>query len=194
VAATRNPHKLAELRQILRVAGLELVGLENMPHIAEVEEDGETFEANARKKAETVARAAGLWAMADDSGLEVQALGGAPGVRSARFAGEPPSHAANNAKLLTALEGQTDRRARFCCVIALSNPCGESVAVQGECRGRIASAPRGTGGFGYDPLFMPDGYDLTFAEMAPENKNRISHRARALETAATAWGHLFAGA
>jgi XTP/dITP diphosphohydrolase len=187
VVATRNRHKLAEIRAILDVPSLVLAGADEMEGLPDVEEDGETFEANAMKKAVTVAKAAGLWALADDSGLEVAALGGEPGVRSARYAGEPSDHAANIVKLLAALRGVSDRRARFRCVLALASPAGDVSTAEGECAGRIEFAPRGSGGFGYDPVFVPDGYRQTFAEMTPQEKDRISHRGRALETARRAW-------
>jgi XTP/dITP diphosphohydrolase len=187
VVATRNRHKLTEIRAILDVPGLELLSLLDFPSVPEVVEDGETFEANARKKAVEVAEATGLWAMADDSGLEVDALGGAPGVYSARYAGEPVSYPANNAKLLKNLRGVANRRARFRCVLALAAPAGEVRTVSGACEGKISDGNRGTNGFGYDPLFVPDGHDLTFAEMPDADKNRISHRARALARARAEW-------
>jgi XTP/dITP diphosphohydrolase len=191
--ATRNPHKLDEIREILKVPGLELICLADFPETHEVEEDAETFEGNAVKKAREMAAATGLWTLADDSGLEVDALGGVPGVRSARYAGEPVSYAANNALLLRELRGQGNRRARFRCVVALAVP-GECVrTVEGRCEGRIAAAPRGSSGFGYDPLFIPDGHDRTFAEMPAALKNRMSHRAAALAAARVAWGDMFNG-
>jgi XTP/dITP diphosphohydrolase len=153
-------------------------------------EDGDTFEANAVKKAVEIARATGCWALADDSGLEVDALGGAPGVYSARYAGEPCSNEANNEKLLRELAGRENRAARFRCVIALSDPEGNARTVDGDCRGSIAHRERGTGGFGYDPLFVPDGYNETYAELSPEVKHSISHRGRALRKAHDAWAGL----
>ena len=188
VIATRNPGKLKELRALLGVPGLEWRSALDYPEVPDVVEDGDTFEANAIKKAEALSRATGGWALADDSGLEVDALGGEPGVRSARYAGEPADPAANNAKLLHALEGRTDRRARFRCVIALAGPGVPTATVEGACEGRIVTEPRGTGGFGYDPLFVPDGYEETFAELPAETKNSISHRGRALARAREAWG------
>lgn len=193
VIATRNPHKLVEIRAIFDEPGLELVAADAFPDVPDVEEDGETFEANAVKKAVALCRATGLWAMADDSGLTVQALGGAPGVRSARYAGEPVDTKANNTKLLKALEGEADRRAAFVCVMALAEPDGSTRTVEGTCSGTIAYAPRGGNGFGYDPIFIPDGTDATFAEMAPEQKNRLSHRAAALCNARRAWARVWRG-
>ena len=186
--ATGNAHKLSEIRAILSIRGLELVGLDEFPGVPAVEEDAGTFDGNARKKATEVARATGLWTLADDSGLEVDALGGAPGVYSARYAGKDGDSAANNRKLLEALEGVSDRTARFRCVVALSDPNGRARTVQGRCEGTILEQPRGGGGFGYDPLFVPDGYEATFSELPGDVKNRISHRGAALKAAHEAWG------
>ncbi|HJZ88408.1 MAG TPA: RdgB/HAM1 family non-canonical purine NTP pyrophosphatase [Polyangia bacterium] len=177
-AATRNRHKLAELDAL--VAGLEV---ELLPSRLEVEETGASFEDNAVLKARAVAAASGHWALGDDSGLEVDALGGAPGVHSARYAGQPCDDAANNAKLLAALrEVPAEKRsARFRCVLALASPEGELHTASGVCEGRIGWAPRGSGGFGYDPLFEVAGQGgRTMAELLLEEKNRLSHRARAL--------------
>lgn len=188
--ASQNPKKLHEIKAILDVPGLELVSALDIPNAPDVEEDGSTFQENAIKKAVTLARATGLWTLADDSGLEVDALNGAPGVYSARYAGEPVKYDANNKKLLGALMGETNRRARFRCVIALSSPLGETKTVEGTCEGAIIEALRGRKGFGYDPLFVPDGYRVTFAEMDAAEKNRISHRGRALAKARQEWSDL----
>jgi XTP/dITP diphosphohydrolase len=185
--ATRNPHKVREIAAILHPTGLRIVAADAFPDLPEVVEDGATFEANASKKAAMLARAAGLWTLADDSGLEVDALGGAPGVYSARYAGEPVDYEANNRKVLRQMAGVRDRAARFRCVIALSDPAGNVRTVEGRCEGRIIRAPRGRQGFGYDPIFVPDGFAETFAEMDGETKNRISHRAAALRLASEAW-------
>ena len=194
IIATRNRHKLDEIRAILRLPGLDIVGVAEHPvPLPEVVEDGVTFHANAIKKAMTLALASRLWTLADDSGLEVEALGDEPGVLSARYAGEPANDAANNAKLLAKLASAPDRRARFRCVIALCSPTGRAQFVEGVCAGTLASAPRGTLGFGYDPLFVPDGYTQTFAELDAEAKNRLSHRAQALQRATELWGQLLAG-
>lgn len=190
--ATRNPHKLEEIRAILVLPGLILVGAEDVPGLPDVEEDAATFEGNALKKARTLGQISGLWTLADDSGLEVAALGGAPGVYSARYAGPDANYAANNAKLLAELAGVADRRAQFRCVIALRAPDQREWTEQGVCTGRIIHAKRGGNGFGYDPLFMPDGRDQTFAELPADVKNHISHRARALAAAAKAWHGLLA--
>ncbi|MDD5704365.1 MAG: RdgB/HAM1 family non-canonical purine NTP pyrophosphatase [Kiritimatiellae bacterium] len=189
--ATRNAHKLAEIKAILALPGMELLGADDVPGLPdEVEEDADTFEGNALKKARTLCEASGLWTLADDSGLEVHALRGAPGVMSARYAGPAADYAANNRKLLRALEGVADRRARFRCVLALCAPDGRHWLIDGRCEGRIALQPSGGGGFGYDPLFVPEGSNDSFAVMAPEAKNRISHRGRALAAAAAAWHDL----
>ena len=190
--ASCNAHKILEIREIFDLPGVEWVSTAEFPQLHDVEEDGETFEANAIKKATELARATGLWALADDSGLEVAALGNAPGVYSARYAGEPCNHANNNAKLLRELAGKADRSARFRCVAALSDPRGRAETVSGACPGRIVEALRGAQGFGYDPLFVPEGHDRTFAEMGNEQKNRLSHRGRALALAKAKWGALIA--
>lgn len=192
--ASRNAHKIQEIREIFDLPGVEWVSTAEFPDLHDVVEDGDTFEANALKKATELARATGLWALADDSGLEVTALGNAPGVWSARYAGEPCNHANNNAKLLRELAGKSDRSARFRCVAALSDPTGRAETVSGFCPGRIVDALRGAQGFGYDPLFVPDGYDRTFAEMGNEQKNKLSHRGRALALAKEKWGALIAAA
>ena len=185
--ATGNRHKFHEISAILNSPHLAFISLKDLASPPGVVEDGETFELNAIKKAVTLARFSGSWTLADDSGLEVDALGGAPGVYSARYAGEPSNDAANNQKLLANLEGVMNRRARFRCAIALSDPVGVARTVSGACEGALLTAVRGHGGFGYDPLFIPDGYELTFAELAPGVKNTISHRARALAAAFLQW-------
>jgi XTP/dITP diphosphohydrolase len=190
LVATRNAHKLQEIRAILNLPGLALSGADEVPGLPEVDEDAPTFEGNALKKARTLAAASGRWTLADDSGLEVDALGGAPGVISARYAGPEASTPANNAKLLRALDGVKNRRARFRCVLALCAPDGRTWTVEGRCEGKILEAPRGAQGFGYDPLFVPDGYEQTFAELAGGVKNRISHRAVALQRAVAEWNSM----
>ena len=179
--ATANPKKFLELRALLRVPGVRLRSLRDVPAMPPIRERGRTFRANATLKATTVARATGGLAMADDSGLEVDALGGAPGVRSARFAGRHGHDAANNAKLLRLLAGVPSRRrrARFRCVLVLAGPKQVMAVTEGAISGRIATAPRGRRGFGYDPIFLVPGLGKTTAQLAPALKNRISHRARA---------------
>lgn len=177
VLCTRNPGKVAELAALLpsnfRVLGPDEVGV-----TGELPETGDTLEANAVQKARWVHDRCGLPCIADDTGLEVDALNGAPGVHSARYAGEDRDPRANMHKLLHALEGRSDRTARFRTVIALIED-GREHLFHGVVEGRILAAPRGTGGFGYDPLFAPEGEERSFAEMTSEEKNRISHRARA---------------
>ncbi|HEY8239897.1 MAG TPA: RdgB/HAM1 family non-canonical purine NTP pyrophosphatase, partial [Kiritimatiellia bacterium] len=187
-----NRLKLNELRAILDTPGLHVVSALEFPEVPEVIEDGNTFEENAIKKAVALAQATGLWSLADDSGLEVDALNSAPGVYSARYAGEPVSYSANNAKLLHELTGQVNRRARFRCAIALGSPRAQARVVDGRCEGHIANSVRGSLGFGYDPLFVPEGFTQTFAEMDPRTKNEISHRARALAKAHHQWNRIFA--
>ena len=195
--ASRNKHKIDEIRAILGIPGLELLSVADIPDLPEVEEDGATFADNAAKKARelgchSLCRASALWTLADDSGLEVDALGGAPGVLSARFADVHGDDAANNRKLLEKLSGVQNRGAQFHCAVAVSAPDGRVWHTAGICRGRILEAPRGVGGFGYDPLFVPDGYDKTFAELGGAEKNKISHRAKALKEMAERLKIIFA--
>jgi XTP/dITP diphosphohydrolase len=182
VVATRNPGKLLEIRHLLEKAGIAVLGLDAFAGLPEVEEDGETFAANAAKKAETIARLTGRPCLADDSGLTVAALDGAPGVHSARYAGVQGDDAANNARLLHEMAGvaQGRRDAAFCCIMALARPGVKTEFFEGRVEGEILVAPRGAGGFGYDPLFLVRGFDLTMAELPLEEKNRISHRGQAL--------------
>lgn len=196
VVATRNAGKLIEIRHALEGGVAEVVGLDRVPDAPEVVEDGHTFAANASKKAREIAAVTGGWVLADDSGLEVDALGGEPGVFSARYAdgddrarlglaADTAPDAANNAKLLDALSsaGAVDgasRGARFRAVLALAAPDGAVTMFEGVCEGSIVDAPRGEGGFGYDPLFCAEGHERTMAELALDEKNRISHRGRAL--------------
>jgi len=177
---------------IFKYENLDLIAaddLEGLP--ADVEEDADTFEGNALKKARVLCDASGLWTMADDSGLEVDALNGAPGVYSARYAGAGCDYHANNLKLLHELTGVTKRTARFRCVMALCAPDGREWIVSGVCEGWITTAAHGQNGFGYDPLFVPDGYVQSFAELDADVKNKISHRAHALRLAAKEWKKLF---
>ncbi len=189
--ATRNRHKLDEIRTIFAREGVRLLSTDEVPGLPDVEEDGETFEANALKKARTLREVWGGWTLADDSGLTVDALDGAPGVHSARYAGGHGDTGANNAMLLRELKEASTRTAQFRCVLALCAPDGREWTEEGVCPGRIIDAPRGGEGFGYDPLFVPDGYAVTFAEMAGDEKNAISHRGVALAKATVAWQELF---
>lgn len=185
VIATRNQGKLREIRRLLEATEVRVLGLDVFPDLPEVEEDGETFADNARKKAVTVARLTGRLTLADDSGLEVMHLGGAPGVRSARYAGAIADDVANNRKLLAALAGvpRAGRRGAFVCAMALCGPDGGCRFFSGRLEGIIGEEPRGDGGFGYDPLFLVPEYGKTLAELPLEIKNRISHRGQALRQA-----------
>ena len=180
---TRNPGKVIEITSILADSGWSFSSLQEFPDVGEAEENFVTFAENAIAKACFYSSATGLTTLADDSGLEVAALGGAPGVFSARYAGAHASDADRRALLLSELRktGDSNRRARFVAVVAIATPAGEILNLsEGICEGTITFSPRGTGGFGYDPLFVPDGYDQTFAELPDAIKNLISHRARAL--------------
>ena len=191
VIATRNAHKLEEIKAIFNVQGVEVCSALDFPDIPDTIEDRDTLEGNAIKKAQELCEATGLMALADDSGLEVEALDGAPGVFSARYAGEPCSYEDNNAKLLRELSGKDNRRARFRTVMALARPGEEPLTVEGICEGTIIKELRGEHGFGYDPLFVPDGFSETFAELPAETKNKISHRARALAEVSDIWKKYF---
>jgi XTP/dITP diphosphohydrolase len=181
VVATRNAGKLREIRHLLFDVGVEVVGLDAFETIGEIVEDGDSFAANARKKAQVVAQATGQPALADDSGLEVEALGGEPGIFSARFAGPDATDADNNSRLLEKLKTvAAPRRATFRCVMAYCLPSGECNLFEGRLDGLILEQGRGAGGFGYDPLFLVPEYGKTLAELAMETKNRISHRGQAL--------------
>ncbi len=181
VAATNNRHKLVEIRNILTPKGIEILSAADVGGVPDVEENGETFEENAIIKATAAAAHTGLPVIADDSGLEVFALGGEPGVYSARYAGEGATDEDRMAKLLKNLVNEDDRSARFVCVIALAKPGNVIGTVEGEVRGSIGHTPIGSNGFGYDPLFIPDGYDKTFAELESDEKDSISHRGNALQ-------------
>jgi XTP/dITP diphosphohydrolase len=177
VVASHNPGKVAEIEELLAPFGIATVGAAALG-LAEPEETGATFEANAMLKARLAAAASGLVALADDSGLVVPALGGAPGIYSARWAGPEKDFRAAMARVEREL-GEGDRRAYFVAVLALAWPDGEEALYRGEAHGHLDFPPRGERGFGYDPIFVPDGYRETFGELEPEIKSRISHRARA---------------
>lgn len=183
IIASQNKHKIQEIEAITSKFGMALIsrGEAGLPD-TEIEEDGQTFEENSYKKAAAILQMSGTATIADDSGLEVDALGGRPGVYSTRFAGEHASDGENNEKLLSLLRDVPDeaRTARFVSVITMLFPDGEKIVARGECPGTILREAHGDGGFGYDPLFVPDGYEKTFGELPAEEKNRISHRARAL--------------
>jgi XTP/dITP diphosphohydrolase len=182
LVATGNQGKIRELRGLLSDLPIELMGLNEIDGIIEIDETGATFRENAGLKATGYARQTGLWALADDSGLEVKSIGGAPGVQSARYAGTNTGYDVKIGTLLKQIDavGGSDRRARFVCAMALADPEGTILyTAEGICEGRIARGPRGTFGFGYDPVFIPDGFDLTFGELRDDIKQQISHRARA---------------
>lgn len=180
VLATRNEGKIREFRRILADFPIEIKSLGDFGPIPDVVEDGETFEDNAVIKARHTARILGLPAIADDSGLEVAALGGAPGIKSARYAGEAADDREKNLKLLNALEGIEDRKARFVCVLAIAVPRGPALIYEGICEGAIALEMKGGNGFGYDPVFYFPPLGKTFAELSADEKNRVSHRGKAL--------------
>ena len=179
--ATRNPGKLREIRRLLAGLEVELPGLLDIPAAPELDEPYLTFQANAVHKARTAAAATGMWTLADDSGLEVDALDGFPGVASNRFAGPDASDADRNEAILARMRDipPDERTARFVCVVALRVPKGAIAVWRGTCEGVIAEAPRGTEGFGYDPLFYVPSHGMTMAEMPLETKNQLSHRSAA---------------
>lgn len=182
IIATKNRGKFNEIKELLSDLKLILVSLNDFEDLPEVEENGSTYVENALIKARAVFDKLKLPVLSDDSGLEVEALNFKPGVRSARFAGEQINYQANNEKLLELLKNVPEplRIARFRCVVVFKTNIKEDI-VEGICNGKIINEPRGKGGFGYDPLFVPDGYEITFAEMNQELKNKISHRAKAIE-------------
>ncbi|MCL2026402.1 MAG: XTP/dITP diphosphatase [Leptospirales bacterium] len=185
VLATKNRDKIKEIKNKLSVIdSIELLSLEDFGDAPDVIEDGMSFQENAAKKAQAISAFTGLSALADDSGLCVDALDGSPGVFSARYAGENATDAERNIKLLNEMNGKADRSAKFVCAIACCLSDGTLLSVTGECQGLIAERPSGTMGFGYDPVFFLPEYGCTMAEILLEEKNKISHRASALEKAA----------
>jgi len=180
VLATRNRGKIKEFQEMLKDFPVEIKNLNDFGPIPEVEEDGETFDDNAYKKALFAAKVLGLPAIADDSGLVVEALDGAPGVKSARYAGEKATDRDNINKLLRELEDQSNRKAAFECVLSIAVPTGPALTYEGRCEGEITLQPQGGSGFGYDPVFYYPEYGKTFAEISSAEKNRVSHRGRAL--------------
>jgi XTP/dITP diphosphohydrolase len=192
VLGSSNPKKIEEIRRMLSATRVCWRPLSEFPHAQAVAEDGRTFEENAVKKATLLARALNRWVLADDSGLEVDHLNGAPGVLSHRYAGDPPDDERNNQKLLAALKDvpAAERGARFRCVIALASPEGPILSVEGRCTGSIAFAPRGSNDFGYDPVFFYAPLNRTFAELLPREKDRVSHRGSALQAFIGRWHRL----
>jgi len=180
VLATENPGKTREIKELLKDFPVTIKNLDDFGPIPKVEEDGATFDDNAFKKASFTAKALGFPALADDSGLEVEALGGAPGVHSARYAGPSATDQERMAKLLREMEGKTNRAAAFMCVISIAVPSGVALTYEGRCEGLIAEAPAGENGFGYDPVFYYPSLNKTFAQLSAEEKNRVSHRGTAL--------------
>jgi len=179
ILATHNQGKISEFKELLSSFPVEIKSLKNFGPIPPVNEDGETFEENAYKKAHTTARILGFPVLADDSGLEVQALSGLPGVRSARYAGEEATDKENNLKLLEAMKGIADRKASFKCVITIAVPKGPALTYEEICEGEIIHKMKGSHGFGYDPIFYYPPLKKTFAQMSVEEKNRVSHRGKA---------------
>ena len=181
VIATHNRGKAIEIKSLLGDIPWTILSLDQFTDVGEATEDANTYSDNAAAKAIYYSQRTGEWVLADDSGLEVAALEGAPGVLSARYAGPNATDSQRRLKLLTELVGVEDRRARFVCAAAIANPRGEVVeATEGFCAGAISERVRGESGFGYDPIFIPLGYDLTFGELSDQIKNRISHRAKAI--------------
>jgi XTP/dITP diphosphohydrolase len=180
VLATRNRGKTKELQSLLGPTGITVKNLDDFGPMPDVAEDGATFDENAYKKSSFYARILGFPTMADDSGLVVEALGGAPGVLSARYAGKDAADSDRCEKLLAEMKGKRNREAAFECVISIAVPSGAALTYEGRCEGRIAEAPSGENGFGYDPVFYYPPLEKTFAELDTDEKNRVSHRGRAL--------------
>ena len=180
VIATRNPGKTAEIRDLLKGHPVQIKNLDDFGPIPEVVEDGETFEENAYKKASFTARVLGLPALSDDSGLSVNALNGAPGVYSARYAGKDASDRQRCDKLLEEMKGKSDRRATFNCVLSIAVPTGQALTYEAVCDGLITETPEGENGFGYDPIFLYPPLKKTFAQLSRKEKGRVSHRGKAL--------------
>lgn len=182
VVATRNQDKLKEIRTLLKDLPLKVMSLDNFRYVPEVREDGKTMEANAKKKAVRVSRFLDKLTVADDSGLEIPFLGNRPGVYSARFSGKGATYASNNEKVLRLLKDAPTKKRKACfrCVIAVADKGKLIGTVEGRCNGNITLEPKGRSGFGYDPVFIPNGYEKTFAQMGIKKKNKISHRGRAL--------------
>ncbi len=180
VIATRNKGKTKEIKDLLKNSPVDIKNLDDFGPIPPLEEDGNTFDENAYKKASFTARTLGLPALADDSGLLVEALGGAPGIHSARYAGENATDEQRYLKLLDEMQGKSNRSAAFECVISIAVPTGPALTYEARCQGLIAESPAGSNGFGYDPIFFYPSYNKTFAQLTREEKNRISHRGKAL--------------
>ena len=180
VIATRNKGKTLEIKELLKNFPVEIKNLDDFGPIPHLEEDGDSFDENAYKKASFAARILGLPALADDSGLIVEALDGAPGIHSARYAGDNATDEQRYLKLLDDMEGKSNRKAAFECVISIAVPTGPALTYEARCEGLIATEPAGSNGFGYDPVFFYPPYNKTFAQITEKEKNRISHRGKAL--------------
>jgi XTP/dITP diphosphohydrolase len=180
VIATRNKGKTIEIKELLKDFPVKIKNLDDFGPIPHLEEDGDTFDENAYKKASFAARVLGLPALADDSGLVVEALDGAPGIHSARYAGENATDEQKYLKLLEEMEGKSNRKAAFECVISIALPAGPALTYEARCEGLISTEPAGSNGFGYDPVFFYTPLNKTFAQITVEEKNRISHRGKAL--------------
>jgi len=190
IIATKNKGKVREIKHVLKPLKLKIISLLDLPRLRDIKENGRTFRENAIKKAQTIAKRLNIKALADDSGLEVYALGGRPGVKSARYAGPHPTSGKLCSKLLRKMKGKKDRRAKFTCVIAIAGP-KMLRTVKGICEGKVIFDMKGKHGFGYDPVFVPDGYKKTFAQMSLKLKNKISHRGKALKKAKACLDRIF---
>jgi len=191
IIATKNRGKVREIKHVLKPLKLKIISLLNLPKLRDIRETGKTFEENAVRKARTIAKKMEKLVLADDSGLEVKALKGKPGIRSARYAGPDPTTIKLCRKLLKEMKNEKDRRARFVCAIAIADP-KKVRTVKGICKGRIIFEMKGRQGFGYDPVFVPEGYNKTFAQMPLKLKNKISHRGKALKKAKACLDRIFA--
>ena len=189
--ATRNKGKVREIKHVLKPLKLKILSLLDLPTLHDIKETGKTFEKNAVKKARSIAAKLKVLVLADDSGLEVRALNGRPGVRSARYAGPNPTTNKLCRKLLKEMKREKDRRAKFVCVIAIADP-KKVRTIKGVCRGKIILEMKGDQGFGYDPIFVPEGFNKTFAQMPLNTKNKISHRGKALQKAKAYLARFFA--
>jgi len=190
IIATKNKGKVREIKHALNHLKLRILSLIDLPKLHDIKETGKTFEENAVKKARTIAKKLNVLVLADDSGLEVRALNGKPGVKSARYAGPNPTTKKLCRKLLKAMKSEKDRRSRFVCAIAIADP-RKVRTIKGVCRGKIINEMKGDRGFGYDPIFVPEGFNKTFAKMPLKLKNQISHRGKALKKAKALLARIF---
>jgi XTP/dITP diphosphohydrolase len=191
IVATKNKGKVREIKHVLKPLKFRILSLLDLPELHDIKETGKSFEENAVKKARTISKKLNALVLADDSGLQVKALNGKPGVKSARYAGPNPTTNKLCRKLLKEMKGEKDRRARFVCVIAIADP-KKVRTIKGVCRGKIILKMKGDQGFGYDPIFVPEGFNKTFAQMPLNTKNKISHRGKALQKAKAYLARFFA--